>query len=205
MRAVREDEVAAEAVGINTTQIKVMAFVISSMWAGVAGALQVHLDLLASPDSFKFTQSVLIVVMVVLGGLGSITGAALAAVLLTVLGEVLRSTSGAFWTIMGMVVFAAILSFPRHRAAMRAGFPGWLRWLLWPVICGAGTIWLYTQRHDWLESHVAQLRFIIYAGILIVLMLLRPQGLLGRHELSFAIFRRRPAAPVEPELQGAGQ
>jgi branched-chain amino acid transport system permease protein len=58
MKAVRDDEVAAAAVGINTTRIKVLAFVISSMWAGIAGALQVHLIQLAQPDSFNFVRSV---------------------------------------------------------------------------------------------------------------------------------------------------
>jgi branched-chain amino acid transport system permease protein len=82
MKAVREDEVAAEAAGVNTTRVKVLAFVISAMWAGVAGALQVHYTQLAHPNDFTFMKSIEVVVMVVLGGLGSITGSALAAVLL---------------------------------------------------------------------------------------------------------------------------
>ena len=119
MRAVREDEVAAEAAGVNTTQIKVLAFVISSMWAGVAGALGVHLIQYANPNTFNFMKSVEIVVMVVLGGLGSITGAALTAVLLKILEEVLRSVNGAFITGLLLIAVAIFWSLPRHRAMLR--------------------------------------------------------------------------------------
>ena len=89
--AVREDEIAAEAMGINTTKYKVTAFVLSAFFTGVAGALTAHFQSSLSNDQFSFARSVDTVVMVVLGGLGSISGVALAAVLLTVLPEALRS------------------------------------------------------------------------------------------------------------------
>ena len=89
--AVREDEIAAEAMGINTTKYKVIAFVLSAFFTGVAGALAAHFQSSLSNDQFSFARSVDTVVMVVLGGLGSISGVALAAVLLTVLPEALRS------------------------------------------------------------------------------------------------------------------
>ncbi|MDF2441330.1 MAG: branched-chain amino acid transport system permease protein, partial [Abditibacteriota bacterium] len=79
MRAVRDDEVAAEAAGINTTRTKVLSFVLSAMWAGVAGGLYVHYNHSANPGDYDFVRSVQVVVMVVLGGLGSITGATFAA------------------------------------------------------------------------------------------------------------------------------
>ena len=90
--AVREDEVAAEAVGINTTRYKVMAFALSAFFAGVAGGLLGHHLLLVIPSvtMFGFMRSIEIVVMVVLGGSGSTTGAVLGAGVITALPEWLR-------------------------------------------------------------------------------------------------------------------
>jgi branched-chain amino acid transport system permease protein len=119
--SVREDEVAAEAMGIDTTGYKVRAFVISAFFAGVAGALSGAFEGNLSPQSFTFVRSFEIVAMVVLGGMGSITGATIAALVLTVLPEYLRRLS--------------------------------------------------------------ELRMVIYSVALIVLMLVRPRGLLGTREL----------------------
>lgn len=88
--AVREDEIAAEAMGINTTKYKVIAFVISAFFTGVAGALFAMYQPSLSNGQFSFVRSIDTVVMVVLGGLGSISGVAIAAVLLTILPEALR-------------------------------------------------------------------------------------------------------------------
>jgi branched-chain amino acid transport system permease protein len=88
--AIREDEIAAEAMGVNTTGYKVRAFVISSFFAGIAGALFAHFQSIINPGSFTFVKSMEVVVMVVLGGLGSTTGAIVAAVFLTLLPEGLR-------------------------------------------------------------------------------------------------------------------
>jgi len=95
--AIREDEVAAEAMGVDTTGYKVRAFVVSAFFAGVAGALFAHFVPIINPGSFTFVKSMEIVVMVVLGGLGSTTGAIVAAVFLTLLPEALRSA----FTMMG--------------------------------------------------------------------------------------------------------
>lgn len=89
--AIREDEVAAEAMGVNTTAYKVRAFVVSSFFAGLAGALFAHFVPIINPDSFNFVKSMEIVVMIVAGGLGSTTGAIVAAVILTLLPEGMRS------------------------------------------------------------------------------------------------------------------
>lgn len=89
--AIREDEVAAEAMGVATTGYKVRAFVVSAFFAGIAGGLFAHFVPIINPGSFTFVKSMEIVVMVVLGGLGSTSGAILAAVLLTLLPEGLRS------------------------------------------------------------------------------------------------------------------
>lgn len=88
--AVREDEIAAESMGIDTTTYKVKAFVISSFFAGVAGALFAHFLSYLNPSSFGFMKSIDVVVMVVLGGMGSISGGVLAAIILTLLPELLR-------------------------------------------------------------------------------------------------------------------
>ena len=88
--AVREDEVAAEAMGVNTTRMKVLAFVIGAFFAGVGGALFAHLQQFIQPKDFNFMLSVQFVVMVVLGGTGSITGVSVAAAVSTLLPEVLR-------------------------------------------------------------------------------------------------------------------
>lgn len=200
MRAVRDDEVAAEAIGINTTKVKVWAFVISALWAGIAGALQTHFNGSAHPDSFGFLRSVEIVVMVVLGGLGSITGAALAAVVLTILGNVLRSVDGAFVVGVLLIVFAATLSFPKHLAAIKTNPLKIANWIWAPLLCLIGVGVAYFQAHVWLEANIASVRYIIYALILIVLMLLRPQGLLGRSEFGAHLWRRKQQKPPAAEL-----
>ncbi len=89
--AIREDEIAAEAMGVDTTAYKVRSFVASSFFAGIAGGLFAHFVPLISPGQFTFVRSMEVVVMVVAGGLGSTTGAVVAAVFLTLLPEGLRT------------------------------------------------------------------------------------------------------------------
>ncbi|MEA4835919.1 MAG: branched-chain amino acid ABC transporter permease [Anaeromusa sp.] len=81
--AIRENEIAAESMGVDTTRYKVMAFTIGAFFAGVAGALFSHYFYIAHPASFTFMKSFDILTIVVLGGLGSLTGSVTAAVLLT--------------------------------------------------------------------------------------------------------------------------
>jgi branched-chain amino acid transport system permease protein len=127
MFAVREDEVAAEAMGVNTTKTKVKAFLIGAFWAGVAGGLYAHKFGNINPAAFGFMKGFEVVVIIVLGGLGSVSGAILAAIGLTILPEALRPLQ---------------------------------------------------------EITGIDFRMIIYSLILILFMLLRPNGLLGRDELS---------------------
>ncbi|MBI2212046.1 MAG: branched-chain amino acid ABC transporter permease [Acidobacteria bacterium] len=133
--AVREDEIAAEAMGVNTTHYKVQAFVIGSFFAGIAGGLLGHYLVYLNPGMFQFTKSFEAIVMVVLGGMGSISGAVLAAVILSVALEALRFVKEAF-------------------------------------------------------GLTADPRMVIYAIVLILLMRLRPQGVLGNREIG-SFFRRR--------------
>lgn len=120
--SVREDEIAAETMGINTTKYKVLAFVVGAGFAGLAGALYAHYFYIIKPETFNFLKSFDILVMVVLGGLGSTTGAVIAAMFITVLNAFLQE-------------YAAV-------------------------------------------------RMIIYASTLILVMIYRPQGLLGNKELT---------------------
>ncbi len=139
--SIREDEIAADAMGVNTTQIKVTAFTLSAFFAGVGGALFAHL-LPIQPGTFSFILSMNFVVMIVLGGTGSITGAVLAAVVLTALPQ-------------------------------------------------------YLQAHQEQFHFTDEYRQVIYALILILMMLLRPGGVFGMGELSFAKWRRRGNVPGE--------
>jgi branched-chain amino acid transport system permease protein len=88
--AVREDEVAAESLGVPTTRYKVLAFTIGAAFAGMSGTLFGHYLLYLNTNSFSFLKSIEVVIMVVLGGMGSITGSVIAAIVLTVLPELLR-------------------------------------------------------------------------------------------------------------------
>ena len=88
--ATKDDEIAAEAVGLNTTRYKITAFVIGAFFAGAAGGLYGHFKMTITPTGFDFTKSIEIVVMVILGGMGNTLGVILAAILLTLLPEVLR-------------------------------------------------------------------------------------------------------------------
>lgn len=130
--AVKDDEIAAEAMGINTTKFKVTAFIIGAFFAGIAGTIYGHFIQYLNPEDFNFLRSVEIVAMVILGGMGSTLGVVIAAIILTILPELLRD--------------------------------------------------------------VQQFRMIVYALLLIVMMLLRPQGLFGIN-----LHRKKKSKPVKEE------
>jgi branched-chain amino acid transport system permease protein len=90
LMAIRDDELAAESVGVPTTRLKVMAFSLGAGWAGVAGVCFAARYAFVSPESFTFFESVVILSMVVLGGMSSVMGVAAGAVIIVVLPEVLR-------------------------------------------------------------------------------------------------------------------
>jgi branched-chain amino acid transport system permease protein len=144
-QSIREDEIAADAMGVNTTRVKVAAFMLGAFFAGMAGALYGH-GYLFAPTTFNFIFSMNLVVMVVLGGTGSITGAAIAAVVLTAIPELLKNFK------------------------------------------------------DRIPGFKDEYRLIIYALILIVMMIVRPQGVFGRSELSLQRFfkRRKQQDAAEP-------
>ncbi|WZL73176.1 branched-chain amino acid ABC transporter permease [Clostridiaceae bacterium 35-E11] len=118
LKAIREDEIAAEAMGINLFKHKVLSFVIGAFFAGVGGALLGNLLGTIDPMMFRFILTFNILLIVVLGGIGSITGTVISAVVVTVAMEALRVLDGdihlGFMTIQGipgmrMVVFSALL------------------------------------------------------------------------------------------------
>jgi len=126
--SVREDEIAAEAMGINSTKYKVMAFVTGAFFAGIAGAIYSSYFYFISPDLFGFMKSIDILVIVVLGGMGSISGSVLSAIVLALISTYLQS------------------------------FP--------------------------------ELRMVIYGVLLILIMLFRPQGIMGSRELSLSDMKK---------------
>jgi branched-chain amino acid transport system permease protein len=102
--SIREDEIAAESVGINTTLYKVMIFAVGAFFAGVAGALYASYFYFIRPDLFGFLKSVDILVIVVFGGLGSVTGSIVAAILLAIITTYLQA-----FTAVRMIIYAALL------------------------------------------------------------------------------------------------
>jgi branched-chain amino acid transport system permease protein len=125
--AIREDEVAAAAMGINTTSLKLLAFASGAFFAGMAGSVNAHLGTQVSPDSYTFEVSVLILAMVVLGGIGNPAGVVLGAVILTFLPEKLRDFSDVRFLIFGVALVLVMRFRPegmlpsaRVRAELRA-------------------------------------------------------------------------------------
>ncbi len=102
--AIREDEVAAEAVGINTRNIKLLAFAMGATFGGVAGGLFAGFQGFISPESFNLMESIMILCMIVIGGMGNIPGVIFGAVLLTVLPEALRYIGDLQRATLGRVV-----------------------------------------------------------------------------------------------------
>jgi branched-chain amino acid transport system permease protein len=153
--AIREDEFAASSIGIDVTRYKVLAFAIGSFFAGVAGGLFAHSATgYINPSQFDILKSIDIVMMVVLGGMGSITGAVLAAVILTVLPEALRLIPDLFPFL------------PAHFQAILRGF--------------------------------SEYRMVVYSLLLIVVMLTRPQGLMGMREFAWP---RKKKLELKPGIE----
>ena len=111
--ALREDEIACRSLGLNPTRIKLSAFTLGAAFAGLAGAFFAARQGLVNPESFTFIESAMILAIVVLGGMGSQLGVALAAILLTVLPEVARGLSEYRMLVFGMVMVLMMLWRPQ--------------------------------------------------------------------------------------------
>jgi branched-chain amino acid transport system permease protein len=127
--AIREDEIAAEAMGVDTVGWKVRAFVISAAFAGLAGALLVHKIQLVTPRMFTFVKSMEVVVMVVLGGMGSITGSVVAATVLTVALESLQAADQYRMVLYSMLLIVLMLTRPSGLFGTREVWDAVPRWL----------------------------------------------------------------------------
>jgi branched-chain amino acid transport system permease protein len=170
MLSIREDDIAAQAVGVNTTRLKVRAFMYSAFFAGLAGGLFSLRSGNINAGEMGFQRSFDFIIMVVLGGLGSISGAAIAAVFLTLLPEWLRDIPPGPWGLVALGIATAII--PR----MIRGKTGVI---LAITLASYGA---YRYR-DLIDIAPADYRLVIYSLLLIVTMILRPQGLFGVHEV----------------------
>ncbi len=124
MLSIREDEVASNLVSVNTRQTKVLVFVISAFFAGVAGALFAHLVQFINPRTFSIQKSTDILVMVYLGGIGSIFGSILGATVYTILLEILRPLGVWRWVVGPLMLVVLMISRPTGIMGLRefAGF-----------------------------------------------------------------------------------
>ncbi|MFZ1684661.1 MAG: branched-chain amino acid ABC transporter permease [Candidatus Zixiibacteriota bacterium] len=103
--AIREDELAAELSGINVARVKIIAFTLSGMFGALAGAIYTHWIGFITPEMFTFWESVLLVAMIVVGGMGNIAGVLLGTVLLVGIPEVLRASLGTKFVDYRMLLF----------------------------------------------------------------------------------------------------
>ncbi len=200
--AVREDEIASSAMGVDVTRVKVAAFVLGSAFAGAAGALLAHYEGFINPTMFSMDLSFIILTMIVLGGTGSITGSVLAGITLFFLPELLRDAkpvtgdsllAGVIAVIVAVAAFRRIGEHFHGQTGQRIG-------LYFGAIAGAIVVKLAVGAAlhpiSSLNSAVYEankLRMVIFAATLIILMLLRPQGVFAHHEFSWDWLLRRKA------------
>ncbi|MBZ0292426.1 MAG: branched-chain amino acid ABC transporter permease [Anaerolineae bacterium] len=111
--AIREDEIASELMGVNTKHIKLVAFLVSSFFAGVAGGLFAHVLAYINPGNFGILKSTEVLVMVYLGGMGSISGSILAAVIFTLLLEALRPLAILKWVVIPLILIILMIFRPQ--------------------------------------------------------------------------------------------
>lgn len=107
--SVRDNYIAAESIGVHVSRFKIMAFVVSAFFAGVAGVLYAHNVGIIKPTTFDYNKSIEILVIVVLGGMGSIRGSVIAAVVLTILPEMLRGADNLRMLLYSIVLIAMML------------------------------------------------------------------------------------------------
>lgn len=123
--AIREDEIAADLMGVDTRRVKLLTFVISAFFTGVAGGLYAHVILFINPRSFDIIKSTDILIMVYLGGIGSLAGSVLGATIVTVLLELLRPLGVWRMVLMPLVLVLMMLFRPRGILGLRE-----MRWFV---------------------------------------------------------------------------
>ena len=125
--AISEDEISAEAMGINSSRYKVTAFATGAFFAGVAGALYAHFVTYINPSQFGFIRSIEIVVMVILGGMHNIAGVVIAAVVLTILPEALRPVAEYRMVLYSLLLVVIMLTRPQGLFGTTRAFAEWRR------------------------------------------------------------------------------
>ncbi len=204
--AVREDEVASSAMGVNVTKVKVTAFMVGSAFAGAAGALLAHWESLITPQTFAMDVSFIILTMVVLGGTGSITGSVVSAIFLSLLPEYLRTlkapdggslyVSGAVCVQWLVAIFAAVtvIRYISQRGEIPAAKRGGLQaaTVVGALIVGKllGVLLGPIKPLAAIQIEAGQLRMVIFAVVLIAIMLIRPQGIFAHHEFSLTWLKK---------------
>ena len=113
LMAIRENVVAADGMGINIKKYKIMAFAISAVYTGMAGALYAHIVSYISPESFQSSQSQLLMTMLLFGGMGNLAGPIIGAVIVTILNETLQGFSSYRMLIYGFIILASVLYMPK--------------------------------------------------------------------------------------------
>lgn len=204
--AVREDEIAAQAMGVNLTKFKVAAFVIGAAFAGGAGAILAHTEGFVTPDLFKMEISFLILTMVVLGGSGSVTGAALAGATLFIIPELPRIIKFEISLAMLLSILIGIgsLVWLNRRFKEKYHEKNRAKRTLNVAVANLGVLTSFLIVGKILETYTilgnkmyeaTQIRYMILAIVLLVVMLLRPVGLLAEHEFSWdwvkSLFRKK--------------
>ncbi|MDT5062383.1 MAG: branched-chain amino acid transport system permease protein [Acidobacteriota bacterium] len=213
--SIREDELAAQAMGINATRYKVLAFVISSAFAGIAGALFGHYNQFLSTQDFQFIRSFEVIIMIVLGGMGSITGSLLGAVVITVLPELLRTYPYDIVFLLVLIPLTVLLlrAIGRNRlpSFLREGarYYGFVLALYAALFVIARLVLINVLDVDYrLQSvigDISKYRLVIYSALLIGMMLTRPQGLLGGREFGLSWLKRAQKRPEGDEAVGASK
>jgi branched-chain amino acid transport system permease protein len=117
-RAIANNELAAESLGMNAYMNRLLSFLICAFLAGIAGSLYAHLDRVIAPESFTFEEAVIFLTMAVIGGLTSIYGGLIGAVVFTVIGEQLRSFERGQVIIVGAILIVMVIFFPRGAVSL---------------------------------------------------------------------------------------
>jgi branched-chain amino acid transport system permease protein len=123
MIATKDSEIAAEQSGVDTTRTKLLAFMIGAVYAGLAGCLYASSIRFVSPDSFSGVQAILLMTMLIVGGMGSIAGCIVGAIVLTVLPELLRFLGQWYLVLYGLGVIVVIVLIPGGLASIASIFP----------------------------------------------------------------------------------
>lgn len=199
--AVREDEIAAQAMGVNVTKTKVVAFIVGAAFAGAAGALFGHMESFINPDLFKMEVSFLVLTMVVLGGSGSITGSVLAGATLFILPELPRIVSFkmSLGLLLSVLLGIGVLVWMNRKFMEKYHEPDKLKRTL--IVAGAniglaviavvvGKLLNNVPQFGSTTYDANKIRYMILAVVLLVIMLLKPTGLLGHHEFSWDWVKR---------------